>query len=609
MNKPLLGLLVATPALALSAFPDGGGAAQQEAKRLAARYHQAYWLEHSEGDLEGARSLYEEVASMSMDPSLQQRARRAARAVGEDLAAEDLTRLMPPATLAYVELQDTGARLEGLLGELGLLSDGSWSELGAAQPLPGLSPHLLRGMLGVRALGLAVTRIDPTRGQPVGLAVLHPGSDAMARGLAETLVQNGAIPADSIQGCATWEFPDAAHVTFTERLVILSQSRREIAGAIQRLRKGGKSFADSPALTSTRDLRGEDLAFFCINTEPLMPFVQMGLAFAAAEEPRIAALTSLLDPGSLRAITGRIGVGREGLGLDLALQLKEGHDNLAYSFLRMPSVDDAVLDLVPEGAAFVLAAGLNEPDPGSAGIVDSRGGAVVTWMDTGRELFGNLVDVVLFGMPEQDELGSPSVAAILRVNDIERSFAMWDLLLGVATQGSTGQKATVSEVAGASVSSYSVDGQALHVARSGGELVVSPSMHAIERALVARKAGYGARQDETMAAALEPFESGRTLALVTAPSRLAGMLEPYAPLAEREALARAGELLGDSIVSLDLTHSETRLGFHLGLTRLPDLRQPATEVVSRLVRGMELPDVLQGGPIPAAAKASSWAQR
>ena len=123
-------------------------------------FHRAYYLEKEQGDLEAALALYRQVAHDDGAPQdLRQRARLAARACAEEIAASDFANLMPASTLLYVELNNPGDQLSTLLGLLGLLQ-GSQGSGNIA-----ISPRLVSALLGVRGAAVGITEVD-TRGGP-----------------------------------------------------------------------------------------------------------------------------------------------------------------------------------------------------------------------------------------------------------------------------------------------------------------------------------------------------------------------------------------------------------------------------------------------------------
>ena len=171
------------------------------------------------------------------------------------------------------------------------------------------------------------------------------------------------------------------------------------------------SLASAGAMEQALAMRGDDLLYFCVNAEPLRPLLSAVLEREAQRDPGAATALAMLDVDSLRSVAGHLAVGGEGLELEVALDLEEGHQNLAFNLLRMPSVRESTLELVPRGAAFFLATALNEARPVAAGEQDPDA-EVVSLMDFGRELFGNVADVALFGLPSTSASPQAQIAHV-----------------------------------------------------------------------------------------------------------------------------------------------------------------------------------------------------
>lgn len=538
----------------------------------AAVFYRAYYLEHEQGDLAGALELYRAAAGDANLPAdARARAAEHAAACAEELAAGDLARLVPEDTIFYLELNEPGGQLGQLLDQLGLLQGGEGA--GAF----GISPHLLEGTLGLRGAAVAVTRVDPTGGMPGGIAILHPGDMQAVRGIIETALPAGGEPTEAIDGHATFLVEGMVHVTLTDRLVLASTERQLIADALERARNGGEdSFADHPDLAATMALRGDDLVFFCLNAEPIIPLAQTMLGVLDRQDPEAAMGIRLLDIESLEAIAGRIGVGEDGVSMDMGLQLAGGHRNLAFNMLRMPHVGESTFDLVPAGAAFFMATSLNAAIQGSAGVTDSQGAPVVSFMDIGREIFGNLRDVAIFGLPSLSEGPGgqlmPDVALTMRVNDAQRSRAIWELALGVA-KGASGRGNTAplpKKVAGVDVHVYEVDGVDIHLYAHGDHVVLSPSLRAIEGAVRASR-GENVAADPVFAALIAEASSDHTSALGVSIGRCAEMVRPAIPARELREIGPILDLLGSSTFTATTRHSDTQMAWSASLEGLPNV--------------------------------------
>lgn len=577
------GALVTAPVLALCLTAANPSLAQDRGDT----FYRAYYLEHEKGDHAAALELYEKaLAEAGISAELRNRIERRMQACSEELATSDLAELAPADTILYVELNDPGEQLSSLLGQLGLLQ----GEDGAGGI--SVSPHLINGLLGLRGAAVAVTEIDPRSEMPGGVVILNPGDMDAVRGLIETALPAGGAPSEPISGHATYVIEGQLHVTMGERLIVAGTDRRLISDVLRRV--GGDradSLAANPALTQAMESRGDDLLYFCANAEPVMPMIQGFMQQAARHEPEAAMAMGLMDIESLRTLSGRIGVGDDGVSLDVGLELAEGHENIVFNLLRKPRVTERTYQLVPAGTAAFVATTMNEPGGAGGGLTDEDGNPIVTIMDLGREIFGNVVDVAAFTMPSMSEgprgMPLPDAALVMSVNDAARSKAIWSLALGVA-QGMAGGTAHREprhvETSGGGFDSYDIDGVNVYLYADDGHVVIGPSTRAIEAAMSAFDGENVANDVKFEALAAQHTDDLTTIAGVSL-GRVAEMARRVMPPRELAEVGPYLDLLDGSTVIATTKHSSTEMRVSMGLRGLPNVG-PIVEQFVRAELGM-----------------------
>lgn len=569
--------------VALGLFPALATAAPQSASDA---FHRAYYLEHEKGDLDAAMELYRKaVKSGSLSGTERAEIEAHMAACAEEIATVDLSQLMPADTIVYAELNDPGSQLESLMEQLGLLQ-GTDSAGDIA-----VSPHLVRAALGLKGAAVAVTRVDPSAGMPGGVMILHPGDMEAVRGLIETALPAGGRSVDPIAGQPTFLIENIVYVTMGSRLILASTERQLIEDSLRRVAGDrSDSLAANTDLASAFSGHQDDLAFFCANAEPILPLLDGAIGAISRESQEAAMAIQFLDPESLRTVSGGLTVNGDGLSLDVGLSLEEGHKNIVFNLMRMPHVSKSTFDLVPSGAAAFLATSLNERNSGGTGVTDSEGQPVVTFMDLGREVFGNLVDVAVFALPSMSEgpdgMVIPDAALAMSVNDPERSKAIWRLVLGAAqgaTEAGSNMRARPSR-AGDHVERFRIEGVDVFLYSHGDRLVLSPSLQAIEAALAAAK-GENLHQDPVFAGLAQETLQDHTSVLGVSIGRIAQVARQVLPASELEEVGPILELLSETSMVATTRHSDTELRWAASLTGLPNVGPLVDQFVQAELHG------------------------
>ncbi len=553
-----------------------------QAQSAESKFHRAYFMEHARGDLAAAAAIYTEVAAdRRADAGLKAQARARGQACQEELASADFAKLMPPNALAYVELSRPGGQLSRLLEMLGLMREDG-SVIGDPEQRLAISPELIRELLGIRGVAAAVTGFDPASETPMGVAILHPGDIGVIRGLIETALPAGGQIVDPIEGYPTFNIEGQVFVTLTQRLVIVSAQPQEIEGVIYRLKgEEAESLASNVELAEVMRQRDPSLLFFCVNFKPVMPLLNAGLAAAGTQSRELAMAQALLDLKSLRTLVGQMGVNDEGIYLDFALQLAEGHRNLAFQFLRMPAINPETLKRIPAGAAGFFAGALNDPDSQymAARTAGSGGPAPVTMLDIGREIFANIVSFAIFAVPAEGQVAEgalpiPPVAAVITVHDPVKSQALWSQMLGVGSLASGGGtlEGMKTEIEGVQAHRYIFpEGISIYLASAGNDMLISPSKAAIASSLATLKGGKSILSDPAFAKSLERLGPNVTFALYAHPGRCVELAKPFmspSDLAEAQPIV---DLMTDTVASVVMEHSNETFRFSSMVTGLPNI--------------------------------------
>lgn len=563
--------------------------AEGEAEAL---FHEAYFLEVEESNYGEAMALYERVTEAGPTAALLERARKRLAICAEELSARDLSKLMPPDALAYLEIRNPGGHIERILDAAGLLSEGGQRE--GEGPALGISPRLLAALKGFAGAAVAITGVDVRNGMPSGVAVLHPGKADLIYGLIETALSgagaaNELRAAEPVEGHAAYETPFGVLV-LTERLLIAGSSRDLAADAVRRVRgRDVPSLRSEEALGALDEGRKASLAFAFINAERVLERAKE-LISAGGELPEEYRLVqSIADVESLRWAALQISTGDEGLSAQVSLQLAEGNHAFPYHLLRTPPVGRDVARSVPDGAVGFFAIGLSEKPSERDARASTRSAAAryVTGLDLGREIFSNVRDITGFVLPWAPGAGRggvpiPEAALVFRVEDASRSEALWKQLLAIpaAIARSSAEPVREGEVGGHVTRVHSFPGGIeVHLVVLGDKVILATSESTLARALGAADGKGSVLEDKAFAKALPALREDTSKVLLVHAGRACALMAPFVGFGGRE--AEAFRLaLEDSTVVLATSETPTALRARLALG-LPKLDLVIRELMSR----------------------------
>lgn len=497
-------------------------------------YYEAHYRATVQHDHEGALTLFERVATDGDLSSAQQAVLR-----GEIAAAREAQLASSPARLhsadaiAFVEIHRPGELVERLTGMLGLETAAVLPELSGRKPrgpvdwenpsplsfVPErlvVSPALVAWLKTFEGASFALTGLKGQDGdmRPEGALVLNTGGTELMRGLIEMAAQFGPL-CESIGGYPTYAFPEGVVATLTHRLVIIGSSRDQIKPIIDRIAAGGRdSLAESNAFKKLAARRASATIFAYVNAAKAVAVASPHLK--GEEEFQVA--QALLDLDNLIGASLGIGAIDGGVGLDLSVQLNEGHHNLVYNLIRTPRMSRRSLGLVPPTAAAVIAAAINPPAGESGPTTDSKARTLksVTGLDLMRELFGNMEEVALYVAPTVGGglMGGGSDAAppqvpnaglVIAATDAGKSELLWKTLLSIPSKVMPKEAAQPESVtiAGQDVTMFRLpEVGAIYLASVNNCVVVTARRESLSAMFKAAKSGRSILKDEAMSGVL-----------------------------------------------------------------------------------------------------------
>ncbi len=578
--------LLFAPAMRSSAATD-----EQQA------FRNAYFAETYKGDLAEAARLYEQVATSKTAPQeLVKEAKVRLAGCREDMAAEDLARLMPPGTIAYAELRRPGQHLADLAGMLGLGGDPLANIGRPAYPVPeepclviprnpAISSAILDQLEKLGSVAVALTNVAPAHREPEGVVILYTPNAGLMRGVAATLAQFARAD-EPIGGFPTVRLAchgGKAVITFTNRLIVVGTGRDLVAGVVQRLSgQEGQSLADSPVFAEASAGRTNALLFAFVDVQKAWGEIVRRANETGHPVPgQLAVVQGLVDPAHMKSLALRLGTTSSGLEAQFVMSLAEGQVNMVYNLMRMPPMQGRALAHVPAGAAAVLAFGLN-PDLTDAGAEDvmtkTQTIQSVTGLDIAREMFCNIREAAVFVLPPGQVQASPSalpvpdVALVTIIGDPARSQALWTYLLSLPGRfmGSELPEPEHTTISGSAVEAFRMpNGVTIFFARTEQAITVALTRTAMRAALQTASGGDSVLQDSALRPVVELIGDNTSVAALADVGRLVKIGEKYSPPGEAMQMRVIGSALSSTVAAIVLDESATLFRAQAELMGLP----------------------------------------
>jgi len=335
----------------------------------------------------------------------------------DELGNADPAALMPPETIAYVELGSPGQQIETILNMLkgtplenplemirnaagASGPDGVGTQVTALAAL--LNPNMTAEFKKVRGMGLGITGVNENG--PSFIAVLFPGKSDALRGLLQMVLGMVGQPADDIETMHCLTISEQVAVAYDDNVVILTQAEpdhRQLRWCIQQYL----------GLTHEPTLASSNSAFATVDKRSrqqnaLTVWLNVGQTYNRLDElipggeipPQIQMVNRFVDFANVRDLIASLSLQAAGLTVGADVNLNEGHNCMAYNIAHTPALDKTVLRAVPADAIAVASIGLGPSDTMQAQMLSQQlAGAL--GMDIGAALFDNIDQITVFALP------------------------------------------------------------------------------------------------------------------------------------------------------------------------------------------------------------------
>ena len=295
----------------------------------------------------------------------------------ESLQVFDPALLMPPETLAYLELGSTGKQLETILemlkgtpleDPLALLAESDPAEFRSGQGamMAGLlNPAMQEEFKKVR--GMAVGLVELSSQAPSIVAAIHLGDSAMLHGLAMTGLSMGTRPGPVVEGMQTYSIGGQVDIACDNKVFLVAFPKSRLPWMIRQykhLSLDASLAGDASFQKLDKAARQQNAVSLWVNVDDL--FTRLA--------PVLDAGNNQIHIGPMR-LTSESGKGIDdlmithtlassGLGLDAEVHFKDGVPNPLYELIRTPTLKEAGLKGVPPEAFCLASVALSTNNPG-----------------------------------------------------------------------------------------------------------------------------------------------------------------------------------------------------------------------------------------------------
>ncbi|MBP7049415.1 MAG: hypothetical protein KBE65_00205 [Phycisphaerae bacterium] len=452
-----------TKLLIVSALLAAVVAPAAQARTAAELLREGLYVEEVEGDLDKAVGIYQQVVADASAPKnlvaqalyrqgsiyLKQKREQDAKAVFtklvdgysdqteivekvrpilEELGNSDPAMLMPPETIAYIEIGSPGRQVETILNMLkgtpveealaSLKQESGWEGGGPAAMIRGLlNPSMMAELKKIRGIGLGITELSEDN--PPALIVLFPGKSDALKGLLQMALTGLGRAGDPVEGMKVVTFGDEndGSVAYDDTVVIASTRPEMLKQAIVRYkgkaRQSSLASANRSFTSISKQARQQNAVTLWLNVdETYGQFMKMVPPDQIPEHIQIA--NGFVDFQNVDDLIASFSLRETGAALDANVNFKDGAKSMFYNLIRTPNLSRDALKVVPAQAVALVSLTLGGADSAQAQALSAKI-KEKTGMDLGPQIFGNVEQITLFAAPSKNVVAakdSPIPAAV-----------------------------------------------------------------------------------------------------------------------------------------------------------------------------------------------------
>jgi hypothetical protein len=331
----------------------------------------------------------------------------------QELSNADPAALMPPDTLAYVEIGSPGKQIDTILNMLkGTPLENPLAAIGNGQPYGAptrnivggfLNPNMMAEFKKIRGAGVGITGM--TEQDPPVIVVLFPGKSDALRGLLFGGLALMGKPIEAIEGMQMVEFTDGGGAAYDDNVVILASPPAYTAGQLTWCVKQYKGVTKEPTLASSNksfariNKKDRQENAFTIWANVDQAYTTLTKLFPEGQIPQqILHANGLADFENIDDLIASLTLKEDGIALEANVSLKDGYNSLAYNMFHTPQLSKAAFDVVPSGAVALLSVAPGGADSARAQAMQQHI-RNATGIEIGGDIFVNIDQITLFVLP------------------------------------------------------------------------------------------------------------------------------------------------------------------------------------------------------------------
>jgi len=361
-----------------------------------------------------AKALFEKIAAQYQD---QQQVVAKVQPLLDEMTTLDPATLMPADTKIYMEVGAPGRQVETLLkmlqgtplaNPLAAIGGGGGGRQNG-QKTPGdiiaalLNPSMMAEFKKIKGFAVGVTEFQ--QNNPPVIAVLCPGESDALRAIILAGLGMAGQPGEPIEDMQTVTIQNMVAAAYDNSIVIVTQPPSLLEPTIKRYR--GLDTAASLAGGSTKFAK---LSRAMRQRNAFTLWVDgAGTYKALAEQlgpqiPQLALVNKIADFDSIEDIVTYAVLEEGGITSETIVNFRQGQQSLAYGLTRTPPLQRAGFAAVPADAVAVASIALGESNGRQVQTAQDTI-KQITGLDLGREIFANIEQINLFAVPPRSKAG------------------------------------------------------------------------------------------------------------------------------------------------------------------------------------------------------------